>query len=77
MTPKKDCGNLDECKVIFVSWQWEVVFIGGFIALLGGLAWAGGSKVTTLERDIQETKAAIDQITTINHKLDTLIKLTR
>lgn len=75
MTPKTDCGNLERCKIIFVSWQWAVVSMLGFVGIIVVTAWAGSARFTKIELKVAENEKAISILyENINSKLDSLLK---
>lgn len=64
--------NVENCSKIFVSWNWAVSFIIGFIVIISGVAWATSAAYTTIKnlQEIQELE--ILHLKSIYNDIDTV-----
>jgi hypothetical protein len=52
---KEDEHSIEECKNIFVSWQWAIGIVVSFVIVICGLSWAASAAYTSVS-GIQTTQ---------------------
>jgi hypothetical protein len=70
--------TIERCSKIFISWQYALVFVGGLLAFIAGISWAGGTKIATMQSQLKEAQTNIAEFKTfyksVDKKLDSLLK---
>lgn len=67
----------DNCEKIFVSWTWLVGILSGLLITIGGLAWAGGSKMSTSDLRMESLESEVAKWKKVPADLDTIKYLLR
>ena len=74
----------DECKSIFVSWQWLIGILGVSISVIATLSFSASRTITQTENDVKNLYISDENITkriqtieVINKDMDTIKTLLR
>jgi hypothetical protein len=73
MINKADKENVDNCRHIFVSWQWTVGLVVMFLGIAISSSASFGYKIANMQKDIKSHSEQINSIEKTIERLDTQI----